>query len=219
MARRHLARRDIQALLDGELHGWRRLRLRHHVAGCDRCRDALEAASASDALAAGMLDTLPRPMDLDESWERLTVRSGGRALRPRGPRGVPWYVVGAGSGLAATAVLALVAAPGSPPRRALDLSPPEKAPTADDRRFVSRLHGLLADGEAQLIEDRCCADRDGEGPADDGAVLIQVRRSPTPIVVMYEDRDGSGSLTAGDIVRLVSRGEAPVPRPAPAGRS
>ncbi len=168
---------------------------------------------------AGMLDALPRPMDLEESWARFAVRSDGRALRSRGTRSVRWYVVGAGSGVAAAAALALLAGPASRPRRALDLAPPEKAPTADDRRFVSRLHGMLAEGEAYLIEDQCCADRDGEGPPDDGAVLIRMRHSSTPVVVMYEDRDASGSLTAGDIVRLVSRGEAQVPRPLPAGRS
>lgn len=220
MARRHLARRDIQAALDTELRGWRLVRVRRHLVECAVCRAALEAARTTQALAAGMLDALPRPVDLEESWARFAVRLGLEASRARRPRAVGWYVLGAGSGIAAAAAVVLVvSAPRSRPRPTLDLAPPEKAPSADDRRFVSRLHGLLAAGEAHMIEDRCCADRDGEGPPDDGAVLIQMRHSATPIVVMYEDRDSSGSLTAGDIVRLVSRGAIPPPRTAPAGRS
>lgn len=219
MPRQHLARRDIQALLDAELRGWRLLRARRHLAVCPACRDAVAVTRNDTALCTALLDAMPRPVDLDESWARFAVRSGGQALEGARPRQARWYLAGVGSGIAAVVALLLLAKAPAPASRHLDLVPAEKAPTADDRRFVSRLHGLLAQGDAYLIEDRCCDDRDGEGPADDGAVLIRMRESPTPVVVMYEDRDGSGSLTPGDIVRLVSRGAAPPATPGRQGQS
>lgn len=216
--RPHLARRDIQATLDAELRGWRGIRVRKHLASCAACRDAVALACAESTWSSELLDALPRPLDLDESWARLAVRSAGQSLERTSLRRAAWYVAGVGSGIAAAVVALLFA--GRPASEAnLTLAPPEKAPTASDHLFVRRLHGLLAEGEAYLIQDQCCADRDGEGPPDDGTVLIGMRHSQVPIVVMYEDRDGSGSLTPGDIVRLVSRGAAPPRAPGRPGQT
>lgn len=218
--RQHLARRDIQAVQDGELRGWRGVWVRGHLASCEACRRAVTMSQAQARWSSELLGALPRPVDLEESWARLAVRTGGAPLGRTPVRRVAWYVAGVGSGVAAAIALLLLAGRPDASRDAfLTLEPGEKVPTASDRLFVRRLHGLLADGEAYLIEDSCCADRDGEGPADDGTVLIGMRRSPIPIVVMYEDRDGSGSLTPGDIVRLVSRGSAPDRPPRAPGQS
>ena len=56
--------------------------------------------------------------------------------------------------------------------------------------------------------DRCCYDLDGGGLADDGVLVLAQRDSKVHRLRVYEDVDGSGSYTAGDLVRL-DRGERP----------
>ena len=59
-----------------------------------------------------------------------------------------------------------------------------------------------------VVVDRCCYDLDGGGEADDGVVVFAERDAKVHQLRIYEDLDGSGSLTAGDLVRL-DRGESP----------
>lgn len=50
--------------------------------------------------------------------------------------------------------------------------------------------------------DRCCYDLDGGGAADDGALIVAERDGKVHRLSVYEDRDGSGTFTPADIVRL-----------------
>ena len=56
--------------------------------------------------------------------------------------------------------------------------------------------------------DRCCFDLDGGGIADDGVVVRAWRDSKVYRLRVYEDLDGSGSHTPGDLIRL-DRGRTP----------
>ncbi len=56
--------------------------------------------------------------------------------------------------------------------------------------------------------DRCCFDLDGGGIADDGVVIRARRDSEVYRLRVYEDLDGSGSHTRGDLIRL-DRGRTP----------
>jgi hypothetical protein len=56
--------------------------------------------------------------------------------------------------------------------------------------------------------DQCCFDLDGGGIADDGVVVRAKRDSKVYRLRVYEDLDGSGSHTRGDLVRL-DRGGTP----------
>jgi hypothetical protein len=60
--------------------------------------------------------------------------------------------------------------------------------------------------------DRCCFDLDGGDRPDDGVILVAERGSRVHRLLLYEDRDKSGTYTAGDLVRL-DRGELPTFRP------
>lgn len=64
---------------------------------------------------------------------------------------------------------------------------------------------ILLQPGSQITVDRCCFDLDGGGTADDGARISGLQRGPFHISV-YEDRDGSGDLTAPDIVRFERTG-------------
>ena len=78
--------------------------------------------------------------------------------------------------------------------------------------------GLLVAGAALVTHrasavtvDRCCYDLDGGGAADDGVRIVAQRDALVHRLQVYEDRDGSRGLTAGDLVRL-DRGSAPAMR-------
>jgi hypothetical protein len=71
----------------------------------------------------------------------------------------------------------------------------------------------LATGAALLLRapvsvDRCCYDLDGGGDTDDGVVVFAGRDAKVHQLRIYEDLDGSGGFTAGDLVRL-DRGASP----------
>jgi hypothetical protein len=56
--------------------------------------------------------------------------------------------------------------------------------------------------------DRCCYDLDGGGTADDGVHIVARRDADVRQLLVYEDADGSHTLSRADIVRL-ERGRAP----------
>jgi len=58
-----------------------------------------------------------------------------------------------------------------------------------------------------VLIDSCCQDLDGGGTADDGFVL-EARGRHISRLRLYEDRDGSGTLSSADLVRFV-RGTVP----------
>jgi hypothetical protein len=67
---------------------------------------------------------------------------------------------------------------------------------------------LVFRAPGSVVVDRCCYDLDGGGDADDGVVVIGERDAKVHQLRIYEDLDGSGSFTAGDLVRL-DRGDSP----------
>lgn len=58
-----------------------------------------------------------------------------------------------------------------------------------------------------VLIDSCCQDLDGGGVADDGFVL-EARGRKVSRLRLYEDRDGSGTLSPADLVRF-ARGAVP----------
>lgn len=79
---------------------------------------------------------------------------------------------------------------------------------------VLGLWGVAGDNPVQI--DRCCYDLDGGGVADDGALIIAERDGRVHRLSVYEDRDGSGTLSSADTVRL-DRTDAPVLQELPPG--
>lgn len=59
-----------------------------------------------------------------------------------------------------------------------------------------------------VVVDRCCYDLDGGGDADDGVVVFAKRDAQVHQLRIYEDLDGSGGFSAGDLVRF-DRGGSP----------
>jgi hypothetical protein len=64
--------------------------------------------------------------------------------------------------------------------------------------------------EPRVTIDKCCYDLDGGGTADDGALILAEPDGRVHRLSVYEDRDGSGSLTSADIMRF-DRAGPPTP--------
>jgi hypothetical protein len=61
---------------------------------------------------------------------------------------------------------------------------------------------VLLAPERKVTVDRCCYDLDGGGAADDGAWIVAHRDGKVHRLAVYEDRDGSRSLTPADTIRF-----------------
>jgi hypothetical protein len=61
-----------------------------------------------------------------------------------------------------------------------------------------------APGGETKVQDLCCWDLDGGGPGDDGIVTITLPGEHVVGVTVYEDRNGSGSLTEQDPIRFAT---------------
>jgi hypothetical protein len=226
MPTQHLAGRELQAFLDGELPLWRHIRARIHLAGCERCLHRLGQFDMDRDATGALLETLEIEPDLTEAWSRFVLLSGGRATAGRAWSGrTGWYAAGLATGVAAAAAallgLGLPARARSHDVRAiLELPGAGKVQTAADRALIERIQAQLKRGEVRLLDNRCCSDRDGEGPADDGMAVLATDHPGPSIVILYEDADRSGGLSSGDIIRLVSRGpQRPPATPAPKEQS
>ena len=94
-----------------------------------------------------------------------------------------------------------------PPRR----SRPAFLGTAVSIALAALLAGLAFHHRSStpVLVDRCCYDLDGGGRPDDGVSLLAERDSRIRRLRVYEDRDRSGALSSGDVVRL-DRGNEPV---------
>jgi hypothetical protein len=62
--------------------------------------------------------------------------------------------------------------------------------------------GWLAERARGITVDHCCYDFDGGGPADDGVLVVSTGGDAVRRITVYEDRDGSRSLTPADVVRF-----------------
>lgn len=89
----------------------------------------------------------------------------------------------------------------SPPRR-----PAFLAVAAALMLVAGAVLALRAPGS--VVVDRCCYDLDGGAEADDGVIVFAERDAKVHQLRIYEDLDGSGSFSAGDLVRL-DRGGSP----------
>ena len=61
---------------------------------------------------------------------------------------------------------------------------------------------LVLRAPGTVVVDRCCYDLDGGGEADDGVVVFAERNAKVHQLRIYEDLDGSGGFSAGDLVRF-----------------
>ncbi|HXS22753.1 MAG TPA: hypothetical protein VN719_00855 [Gemmatimonadales bacterium] len=55
---------------------------------------------------------------------------------------------------------------------------------------------------SETVVDQCCFDFDGGGAADDGVLVVSAHGEQVRRIAVYEDRDGSHSFTAGDVIRF-----------------
>lgn len=63
----------------------------------------------------------------------------------------------------------------------------------------------VAPGSGLVTLDRCCLDYDAGGPADDGLYLVGHPPDRLLMAALYEDRDGNGIASPGDLVRYLLR--------------
>lgn len=207
--RQHPAERALTAYADRELRWWERSRVELHLRRCGRCRAALDRIAVDGATVRQLLGGGTGALDVEEAMGRVLVRAGrttGNGTPVR--RWAGWVAV--------AALLTIVLVASSEKAYSDDrwseelrwLMNPDSThgkEKLDDRAFITRLHDLETRGALRVVEDRCCDDRDGEGPADDGLVFLTLTEEDAGLAVIYEDLDGSTTLTTGDLVRLVSR--------------
>jgi anti-sigma factor RsiW len=186
--REHPAEGVLQALLDGELPTARAMVVRAHLLRCDSCRARVEATRETTALVNALLRRSTPKLDSARAWERLVVRSGGRA-EALAPRPARWATAGA-LALAAAGLLVAIARGTS-----------SSAPDADAFALVREAQAHPAE---KLLRDACCSDHDGGDRADDGLLTLSSVGEKVTVVIVYEDLDKSGTFTPGDIVRYVS---------------
>ena len=184
--REHPAEGELQALLDGELPNARALGVRAHLLRCAACRARTAAARETARLVNALLRRTTPTVDSASAWERLVVRSGGRAAS----RGLAHWASVAAVALA-TAALVVAMARG-----------------ASRSGTVADAFALVRDAQAHpaksLLRDACCSDHDGGDRADDGLLTLSSVGEKVTVVIVYEDVDRSGTFTRGDIVRYVS---------------
>lgn len=184
----------LRAYLDGELASHARLRALWHLRHCRACRAALEEQRALGRRTAALLAQGERDVDVGEGWQRfLALSAGARVLRQVRPgvvsRLAPPRLVASlllAGGLAAGLVVAKSWRQGgtAPPPVGFGAAA-ESATTA-------------------LVRDTCCWDLDGGGRGDDGVFTRSRAGEVVECVVLYDDVDRSGRLTASDVIRYVS---------------
>ncbi len=169
-----------RAYVDGELSLWRQLALRRHLAHCAACSVRLDDLRArgrrvADLLAGGDVG------DVGEAWARVTVRAG---LPDRGTWSPASAFLAGGLSMATLAASLLLITP---------------LPT----RLLGQFHGV---GAFANVLDRCCSDAaSGDALAREGVLLLDMPGLDAPVKVHYQDVDGSGNLSSGDIVRSITR--------------
>lgn len=186
--RAHLAEGELQALLDDELPSARKLVVRAHLLGCATCRARTDAARDTSVLVDALLRRATPKVDSASGWERLVVRSGGRAAKS--DRGLAHWVSVAVVVLAATALAAAWIRGAS-----------RTGAVADAFALVREAQAHPA---KSLLRDACCSDHDGGDRPDDGLLTLSSVGEKVTVVIVYEDVDRSGTFTHGDIVRYVS---------------
>lgn len=186
--RAHPSEGVLQALLDGELSAARALIVKSHLLRCRACHARVEATRETTALVDALLRRSTPQIDRASAWERLAVRSDGRA-ESRRRRWGRWpsriALTLAAAGLMAAVVRAM-----------------SSATTGEDAFALVR--EAQAHPATSLLRDACCSDHDGGNRDDDGLLTLSTVGEKVTVVIVYEDVDHSGTFTRGDIVRYVS---------------
>jgi hypothetical protein len=209
--RRHLRAGTLQGLADGELPFIERARVRLHLWWCGSCAARCREIEHAGQAARDLLTLDEQRLDVSDAWARFVVASGQRALRPGAGLRAGWaparaLLVAAACGLA-------MVADWSPPvslvtrmyRLASQDRVAPKMATPHDKDFARSLLALESEGALRRVSDVCCADRDGEGPADDGVLTVELAGSRSPVVILYEDTKRAGRFESGDVILMVSR--------------
>jgi hypothetical protein len=68
-------------------------------------------------------------------------------------------------------------------------------------------------------KDQCCQDLDGGGDSDDGLLVVTHKGQTVKRLAIYEDRDGSRTLTPGDAIRFQRAGRLEVTGPMAGART
>jgi hypothetical protein len=206
MARKppHLDAAALQALYDDELSLADRMRARKHLRHCARCAERSVAHRATAARVAALLNAggYQQP-DVTDAWQRFLIR-GGPGHHPNGTIG--------GVLIAAMIAAIIVFAQGARGndlvstmyRMSAQTHSTPKGPTHGDLDFARSLATLEAKGQLHRVSDVCCADRDGEGPPDDGVLTVTLAGRRSPVVILYEDTQRVGRFQPGDVVLHVS---------------
>lgn len=187
---KHPAPGTLRSYLDGEL-GWLSVwRCALHVRRCRTCRAALAQEERTGRLSRALLARLELPLDTEESSSRLRVLSGATTGRPSHlhPRTILWI----GSGGVAVALLLFLW-------------------VGRDRHAIPGGSAIGMDGGAR-IQDACCWNLDGGGPGDDGVVAVTLPGERVVALALYEDGNGSGSLSTQDPIRYGSLEAVPATR-------
>jgi hypothetical protein len=194
---RHPGDGTLRTWLDGAMGPVRRWRVGRHVAGCARCAARAAELRDLDARAAGLVLRLgaPGPVDTADAWARQRVRRGGD--RRRVPRAAL-----AGAGAVAAAALA-VGAWWAARRSGPDARPPAVRAGGPAGEGLLEWVARWERAGARVARDLCCADLDGGGRADDGLLTLSGPGEEVAWVVLYEDREGAGTLTARSLVRYL----------------
>lgn|GEM_PF-500977 len=214
--KRHPSAGALEALRDREGPIGSRLATRVHLWRCPSC--AARATAAREAAErAGALLAAPARItgvawpDTEDAWARVMVRSGGSvaSITARTRRiGMVGAVTVAAAGLVVAVSLQRWSASDLVTRMyrlsTQDVDTP-KRPSRRDVDFGRSVVALEASGRVERLSDVCCADRDGEGPADDGVLTLRLAGSRSPVVILYEDNEHRGRFQPGDVVLNVSR--------------
>jgi hypothetical protein len=179
MRKGHVDDGTLRAYLDGEHTVLAALRIRWHVQRCPACRHALSEQRALRAHSAALLALLPRSVDVEAGWRRVSALRG-RTGHPRPTHRLAWSLGAAGLIVAAVAGVTRLAG--------------WNGPGTDATRAIG--------GQ---VRDVCCFDLDAGGPGDDGVFTLSGREERVDCVLVYDDLDRSRALSSGDRMRYVSR--------------
>jgi Putative zinc-finger/WD40-like Beta Propeller Repeat len=225
--------------------------LDEHLAGCDACLAAADAFAADAELLHALREDLPTPprdlgarvsLALDDEVRRATRRRSGRVARGSGASGPgrPWFARTPGlalAGLAAVAVVALVAGPlltppGSPsgtPSTALGSLAPEPTPITVDAQtvaWVSRdasgtyvISSAKVDQVCPGADATACGTLDGSartvGTLDVKPSSITLSHTGSPAVVVGEGSVYAVAVDMAPPVTTPDPGTSPVPTSPP----
>jgi hypothetical protein len=177
---RHPGDSLLRSWIDGELGWFQAWRMRCHARGCPCCHAALAEQTRIRLTTERLLSELDLACDLEEQWERLHVLSE----RPRRPVTAHRRFAILGAASLAPLLLALVI-------------------SLDVRRGRDAAEKDSESGEMPpRVQDLCCWDLDGGGALDDGVLAVLLPGERVVNLTLYEDRNGSGTLTALDPLRF-----------------